>query len=249
MMNESSDIGRLVAFGLQPRSAPGKDSDYRDLVARYLNDSAFQDAFDRVVAGMGLEVIDCRAIQGIVLAPIGEASPFHTKLEENESFMSPEERYRAAVVFLTIAALSYPSAAALDDEEGALPRLAVADVVQSLDRFAARVADTRSAAADQDPPAEYPLQQRLYQAIRGWSSTATEGEAGVRRTKTSVVRRYLKRLVELGCADEVEKDVFRMRARFRVLVRYAAERMLGSLGGTVSDAISALAALSAQETK
>lgn len=247
-MDDSSDIGRLIAFGLHARGSPAKDADYRDLVARYLNEPPFRDSFDRIVAGMGLEVVDCRAIQGMVLAPTGDESPFHTRLEENEAVMSAEDRYRAAVLFLTIAALSYPSAEALDAEDGALPRLSVNDVVQSLDRFAARVADARSTVGDGDPPADDPLQQRLYQAIRAWSSATAEGQAGVRRTKTNMARRYLKRLEDLGCADEVEKDIFRMRTRFRVLVRHATGRMLGQLGGTVTDALSALKALALEET-
>lgn len=235
MPENARDVGRLISFGSQSRLAPGRDPEYRDLVARYLNEPDFRDVFDRTVAGMGLEVLQCSPIEGLVLAAAADDSPFRLKLREFVALPHAEDRYRYALVFLAIAAASYPRPEALDEVGGPLPQLSVTQVVRYLNQLAARVAEERAAQQDPDPPANEPLRQRLYQAVQKWGETATTADDRSHpRQKAGMVRRALKWLEANGCADEIEssKDSFRIRGRFRLLVKDALGVLAPQTGST-----------------
>lgn len=242
------EVGRLIGFGSQPKLVPGRDPEYRELVARYRNEPEFRDTFDRTAKGMGLEVLDCSEIHGLVLAADSDESPFHLRLDEFAQ-MAAEERHRYALVFLSIAAASYPRADALEDETGPLPQITVSQVVRFMNQLAARVADERGKNHDPDPPADEPLHQRLYQAIQTWADTAaTADQRSHPRQKSGMVRRSLRWLAANGCADDVGEDAFRMRSRFRLLVLDGIGALPRQTGTTsVGEALSFLRTLSGHD--
>lgn len=228
MNDELSAIGRLIAFGLEPRLSPGRSGDYQELVTRFRRDHDFRHRVAAVAEGQGLDILDCSPVYGLVLAANGPDSPYAMRLQDYAS-MSAEERHLNAFTFLAIAAACFPTADALDAEDGPLPQISVAQVVGLMNRMAERV---RERAQDQDPPVADPEAESLYRLVLRWRDGDTTGdERSNPHVKTGMVRRALKWLAANGLADEIKakKDAFRIRSRFRLHVKDAASSIGPSL--------------------
>jgi hypothetical protein len=220
MTDDLRSIGRLIAFGLDPRLSPGRSGDYHELVARFRSDAEFRQQVVAVTAGQGLDILDCSPVYGLVLAATGTDSPFYMRLDDYAS-MTAEQRYLNAFVFLAIATACYPRADALDADDGPLPQITVSDVLRLMNRMAERI---RERATDQDPPVGEPQVEPLYRLVLRWREGDTTGdERSNPHVKTGMVRRALKWLVANGLADEIgtARDTFRIRSRFRLHVKDA----------------------------
>jgi hypothetical protein len=214
-------IGQIISFGLDPRLSPGRSGEYQELVIRFRGDREFRDRVVDVAAGQGLDVLDCSPIYGLVLVAAGPDSPYHMRLDDYAA-MSAEERYLNAFVFLAIATACYPTADALDMEDGPLPQVTVSQIVRLMNRMAERI---RERGKDQDPPVGEPQVEPLYRLVLRWrEGDTTSDERSNPHVKTGMVRRALKWLAANGLADEVgtAKDAFRIRSRFRLHVKDAA---------------------------
>lgn len=226
MTTSHAAIGQLIAFGLNPRLSPGRNSEYAALVTRYREDRQFRADVEQLTQGLGLHVLDCSGVYGLVLAASGPDSPFHMTLDQYAA-MKADERPLNALVFLAIAAASYPTADALELEDGPLPQLHVQQVVQFLDRMAEKVRELR--AGEEDPPVEAPQLEQVFRLVLRWREDDETGDARSNpHVKTGMVRRALKWLAQNGMAEEIPtaKDAFRMRSRFRIHVKDA----IGSVG-------------------
>ncbi len=220
MNDELIAIGRLIAFGLDPRLSPGRNGEYHELVLRFRTDPEFRLRVTDVAAGQGLDILDCSAVYGLVLAAKGSDSPYYMRLDDYGS-MSAEERYLNAFAFMAIATACYPTADALDADDGPLPQITVAQVVRLMNRLADRI---RERASDQDPPVAEPQVEPLYRMVLRWREGDTTGdERSNPHVKTGMVKRALKWLAANGLADEIAtaKDAFRIRSRFRLHVKDA----------------------------
>jgi hypothetical protein len=223
-------IGQLIAFGLDPRLSPGRSGEYQELVARFRTDFEFRQRVAAVAGGQGLDVLDCSPVYGLVLAAKGTDSPYYMRLDEYAA-MSAEERHLNAFVFLAIATACYPTADALDADDGPLPQVVVSQILRLMDRMAERI---RERANDQDPPVAEPQVEPLYRLVlRRREEDTTGDERSNPHVKSGMVRRALKWLVANGLADEIgtSKDAFRIRSRFRLHVKDA----VGSIGPALAN--------------
>jgi hypothetical protein len=222
-------VGQLIAFGLDPRQSPGRSGDYHELVSRFRTDHEFREQVTAVATGQGLDILDCSPVYGLVLAATGGQSPYYMRLDEYAA-MSAEERHLNAFVFLAIATACYPTADALDADDGPLPQITVSQVVRLMNRSSERIRDQ---VGDQDPPLGEPQLEPLYRLVLRWREGDTTGdERSNPHVKTGMVRRALKWLVANGLADEVgnTRDAFRIRSRFRLHVKDA----VASIGSTLA---------------
>jgi hypothetical protein len=213
-------IGRFIAFGLDPRLSPGRSGEYHELVTRFRSDADFRQRATAVAGGQGLDILDCSPVYGLVLAAKGADSPYYMRLDDYAS-MSVEERHLNAFAFLAIATACYPTADALDTDDGPLPQITVTQVVRLMNRLADRI---RERATDQDPPVAEPQVEPLYRMVLRWREGDTTGdERSNPHVKAGMVKRALKWLVANGFADEIAtaKDAFRIRSRFRLHVKDA----------------------------
>jgi len=223
------DVGQLIAFGLDSRVSPGRSPDYQELVNRFRNDPDYRQKVVSVATGQGLDILDCSPVYGLVLAAKGVDSPYYMRLDDYSARMTPEQRYLNAFVFLAIATACYPTADALDADDGPLPQVTVSQIVRLMNRMAERI---REQSVNQDPPVGEPQLEPLYRLVLRWREGDTTGdERSNPHVKTGMVRRALKWLAENGLAEEVgtAKDAFRIRSRFRVHVKDAAATVGPSL--------------------
>jgi hypothetical protein len=225
MTDEFLAIGQLIAFGLDPRLSPGRSGEYKELVTRFRGDADFRQRVIAVAGGQGLDILDCSSVYGLVLAAKGTDSPYYMRLDDYAA-MSAEERHVNAFVFLAIATACYPTADALDADDGPLPQITVSQILRLMNRMAERIRDQ---ANDQDPPVAEPQVEPLYRMVLRWREGDTTGdERSNPHVKAGMVRRALKWLAANGLADEIgtSKDAFRIRSRFRLHVKDA----VGSIG-------------------
>jgi hypothetical protein len=218
--DECQAIGQLIAFGLDPRLSPGRSGDYQELVTRFRSDPEFRQRVIAVAGGQGLDILDCSPVYGLVLAAKGSDSPYYMRLDDYAQ-MSAEERYLNAFVFLAIATACYPTADALDADDGPLPQITVSQILRLMSRMADKI---RERAKDQDPPIAEPQVEPLYRMVLRWREGDTTGdERSNPHVKAGMVRRALKWLAANGLADEIgtAKDAFRIRSRFRLHVKDA----------------------------
>lgn len=219
-MHSLAEVGRFIAFGLDPRLSPGRNADYADLVARFRNDAEFRAMVDEVSSGQGLQILDCSSVYGLVLAATDADSPYHMRLDDYAA-MTTEERHLNALTFLTIATACYPTAESLEIEDGPLPQVTVPQILRLMNRMAERI---RERARDGDPPVDEPQVEPLYRMVLRWREGDTTGdERSNPHVKAGMVRRALKWLASNGLADEIPtaKDAYRIRSRFRLHVKDA----------------------------
>ena len=220
MNADLTGVGELIAYGLDPRLSPGRDAKYAALVAQFRTDPDFRQSVEAVARGQGLDILDCSIVYGLVLAASGADSPYHMRLDEYAA-MSADERLLNAFVFLAIATASYPTAQALDEDDGPLPQVTVSQVVRLVNRMAERIQERSKNA---DPPIDQPQMEPLYRLVLRWrEGDTTSDERSNPHVKTGMIRRALKWLASNGFAEEVAtaKDAFRVRSRFRLHVRDA----------------------------
>ena len=220
MTSELSAVGELIAFGLDPRTAPGRHAHYADLVTRFRTNSEFRQQVEVVAQGQGLDILDCSPVYGLVLTACGADSPYRMRLDDYGT-MTPDERLLNAFVFLAIATASYPSSESLESEDGPLPQITVAQVLRLINRLAERLRDQ---SVDGDPPLHQPELEPLYRLVLRWREGDTTGdERSNPHVKSGMVRRALKWLAANGFAEEIAtaKDAYRIRSRFRLHVKDA----------------------------
>jgi hypothetical protein len=229
MKDDLLSVGHMIAFGLDPRLSPGRSGEYQELVSRFRNDPDFRQQVVAVAAGQGLDILDCSPVYGLVLAAKGSDSPYYMRLDDYAA-MTAEERHLNAFVFLAIATAAYPTADALDPDDGPLPQITVSQVVRLMNRMAGRI---RERGRDQDPPVGEPQIEPLYRLVLRWrEGDTTSDERSNPHVKAGMVRRALKWLASNGLADEIgtAKDTFRIRSRFRLHVKDA----VASVGPTLA---------------
>jgi hypothetical protein len=229
MSEDLGAIGELIGYGLDPRLPPGRDANYLELVTRFRTNAEFRRQVEAVTAGQGLEILDCSPINGLVLVATDADSPYHMPLEEYAA-MKAEERHLNAFVFLAIAAACYPTAEALDDEDGRLPSITVSEVLRLMRTMAERIRAQRE--KDTDPPADQPQLEPLYRLVLRWREGDTTGdERSNPHVLSGMVRKALTWMTRNGFADEVPtaKGAYRIRSRFRLHVKDAAYQVGAAL--------------------
>lgn len=137
-----ADPVRLVRYGLDPSVPPARSDEYRELVARCLADPAFREHTGGAAAALDLELLHVDATVGLVLAPRDGAvfAPSWSWLREQAKIQpTAENRMIVGMLLVGVAALCYPTAAALSDP--ALRRFTATDVDTLLRRHGEMLAD------------------------------------------------------------------------------------------------------------
>lgn len=212
------DAGRLLAFALNPTLRPAHDDDYADLAGRYRVDPLLRALTDAVAKGLGLIVLDS-SDQGLVLGA-QDGSPFAMKLSDYRANMSLEERVCHGLIQLAIAAWCFPTAADLDDPDGAVKKVSASQVTAYLVRLAEAL-DAR--ATDDDVPGATPELEQAWQAVLSRARTkATADGRRAPKTLVAMVAYALERLEKGGLVRRVGDDdggVWKTLSRYRVQVR------------------------------
>lgn len=245
--------GQLIAFALQPRLVPGRDSEYASLVARFHNDPPFADLVVALAQGQGLAVLGCDRLLGLVVAPAPGDSPYRLRMDDYLASAKTEQRLLHGLAQLAIAATCYPSAASLEDDAAPLPSVSAREVHERVERLATALQQRFRRA---DPPVDEPELEPVWRLVLRTraTDTTTDGRS-TPFTTLGMIRKALSFLAEQGLADEVpravEPDTYRMRARYRLHVLDAARQALvvarDALGAAAPTIDSAAAAVRSRE--
>jgi hypothetical protein len=197
------NAGRLIGFGLQAKVYPGTVADYRNLVARYRTDGAFQETVDAVAEGLGLAVLDATQL-GFYLGAVAE-SPFAYSLSDfrrERGQLTFEDRILHGLALAAIAAYFYPQAADLAHERH---RAARVSQVETFLRGACQ--DLRTTHGDDDPEADQPEFEQAWRIyLRQKETLSTADGRRAQRGTLSVIARTFELLAEHGFVRRVRDD-------------------------------------------
>lgn len=122
---------RLVYKGLQPKTVPVNDREYRDLLALYEAHPNFRRMVDDVAIGLELATLSVSS-NGAVFVPASADSRFAFRLSDIKLGMSAEEKAQIVLVHIAIAALFYATAEKLNDDAYNAPPVSEAQTVDAL---------------------------------------------------------------------------------------------------------------------
>lgn len=156
-MTDFNDIGvaagRLLTKALQPGSNPVNDKEYRELLTRYEADTAFRTLFYAVAEGLELLPVSVD-FRGAVVVPASNRSLFAVRLADlRATGLTAGQKAALLLTHLTIAALYFPSAEKLFDDNYDPPPVSERQVMDSLVAIAGSVGD-RAEAEELGLPAE-----------------------------------------------------------------------------------------------
>lgn len=156
----------LLAKGLQVRTVPANDKEYRELLGLYEESPEFRRMVDDIAIGMSLTVLSGSA-RGLVLMPADENSRFAFRLSDLRSGLQPDEKALIVLIHTAIAAQFYPTGESLDDEMYNAPPVTERQTLLALKHTCQHLAATGSAEAQ-----GLPLELEL-----GWRSVLLKPES------------------------------------------------------------------------
>lgn len=111
--------GRLIAFALKS-AKPHRDSDYKQLIDRYIHEEPFAETVDAFLEGMNLKILNetTQSLRvGLVLACTANASPFAPNIESHARGLNREQQMAMGVIHLAVMSFYYPQVDDDDDDE------------------------------------------------------------------------------------------------------------------------------------
>jgi hypothetical protein len=111
---DHTDLGLLLSYALQPTQRPGRNPEYRRVLARYRTEVDFRTALDAVLVGLDAKVLSDSEL-GFVLG-IEAKSPFAFRYTDMSRTETREGRLLAGLTLVGIAAWAYPTPADLEDD-------------------------------------------------------------------------------------------------------------------------------------
>jgi hypothetical protein len=215
LTSEAEDAGRLLFYALSRNRA--MEAAHRELLRRYRTDGGFQGQVESFARGLGLRVLDVLD-QGLVLAADSD-SPFTFRLSDYRQNLTVEERLCHGLVHVAIAVWCFPTAAMLEDEDRALVKVAVQDVVEYL-KAACQELQRRSTI---DPDMGRPELQEAWRLVLARAETRETGDGRrAAHTLSGMVGWALDRLTQEGWLrkdSEERGGTWYVRPAYRVLVR------------------------------
>jgi len=112
--NELYAAARLIQWALRPTERPTAQSEYRELLERYLEHLQFRDTVWAIANGLGLHIVAAGPL-GVVLSPT-EDSIFTAKLSDYRQSGGADERLIDGLIHIAIIATIYPRAQDLEDD-------------------------------------------------------------------------------------------------------------------------------------
>lgn len=95
--------------------SPAEDQQYQKLAAEYRANTDFARIVSDVAAGLELKILDFSA-RGLVLVPSSRESRFATLFSDLRQSMEPSKKAALVLAHIAVAAVFYPTAAALEDD-------------------------------------------------------------------------------------------------------------------------------------
>jgi hypothetical protein len=111
---DHTDLGTLLAYAMQPTLRPGRNPEYRRVLARYRAEVDFRDATDAVLLGLGAKTLSDGDF-GLVLGVEAE-SPLAFRYSDMPNTATRENRLLAGLVMVGLAAWAFPTPAELEDD-------------------------------------------------------------------------------------------------------------------------------------
>ncbi len=224
--NEPFLAGRLIQWGLDPRSRPAQETEYQGLIERYLDREPFRRLVQEVSQGLGLLILDVGE-HGLILAPAEESLFALRPAQFRPTSASTDDRLVDGLVQLAIAATIFPRDRDLDDDSSiARPATTVEEVEETLRTICQRLEEESRGRPD---PSAAEEDIGLYEAWRVFkrrlSAMETRDDRKAPRTTRRVVEYGLDRLREFGCftkAPQGDDLTFQPTYRYQVLVKQLA---------------------------
>ncbi len=118
---------QLIYKGLNPKSSPQRDKEYKELLYLCLSSHEFMDMVHSIAEGLSLTVVDI-SDRGVILSPMNADSRFVMTLGEYRKELEGDEAdaQKALVALLQVAIAStfFPTAEQLDDDDSPIGRSA-----------------------------------------------------------------------------------------------------------------------------
>lgn len=219
------NAGRLIQWGLKPKSRPAQEQEYRELIDIYLDRSDFRELVRSVARGLGLIILSVDE-HGIVLGPesgsIFALQPANFRSATSRTYT--DDRLIDGLVVMAIAASIFPKARDLEESAAIVrPPSSVDEVEETLRQFCDRFAEEARGTPDPSLPDE---EKGLIDAWRVYSKVLAAMETRDSRKAPRTTRRFIEtafeRLREFGCftKETRENQVFYQPTyKYQVLVK------------------------------
>lgn len=222
--------GRLIQWGLRPKSIPFNEPEYRELIDWYTDRPEFRALVQEMADGLGLVILAVND-RGVFLGT-QDNSVFALRPSDFRSGRSTaDDRLLDGLVQMAIAATIYPRQQDLDEDAlEAKPPISCQEVDELLRKLSAeykrRSADDPDAATD-DMQRGFQEAWRVYDA-RPAVRTTSQGNLATNSTQ-GLIRRHLHQLAEHGCfviTGQEPTQSFRPTLRYQILVSQLASTTL-----------------------
>lgn len=127
----TQSAARLVYKALQPNLSPAADTEYRELLALYRADVAFQRLTQEITTGFELMVLDVTE-RAMIVAPSSSDSRFAFRLADLRQSLDEKDKAALVLAHVAIAAVFFPTTEFLDDEDYVPPPASVAQFRDAL---------------------------------------------------------------------------------------------------------------------
>lgn len=214
---DHTDIGTLLAYALRPTQRPGRNPEYRRVLARYRTEPDFRTATDAILHGLHARVLSDGDF-GLVLG-VNPESPFAFRVSDLPNASSRTGRLLAGLVLVGVAAYAYPTPADLDEDR--IRRIRDAEFEQWL-RSACERLQIRDSAGEPVPDEGLDEAWRVYHEMPSTLVGDRGRGAGRLSPKCTLywVRNMLGWLVEQGMARPDGTDgTWMLTERFRIQVK------------------------------
>jgi hypothetical protein len=231
--NEDRDVflsGRLLQWGLRPKTIPFNEPEYRELIERFIDRPTFRATVRDLADGLGLAVLEVND-RGIFLGTQQDSVFAQKPSDFRSGRSSADARLLDGLVQIAIAATIYPRQQDLDEDAlEAKPPITCQEVDEGLRKLCAefklRAAENPDAVTDD-------LQQGFQEAWRVYESrpavrTTNQGNLTLNSTQ-GLIRRHLQELAGHGCfvvSGQEPHEMFRPTLRYQILVKQLASTTL-----------------------
>jgi hypothetical protein len=141
------NAARLTYKALHATLSPVNDPEYRELLALYRADTAFQTQVQDVATGLELMVLEA-SDRGLIVVPSSRDSKFAVRMQDIRLQMTVEQRAGLVLAHVAVAAVFFPTTAGLEDDNYTPPPASVAQCRDALHALARRMKDADTDTTD-----------------------------------------------------------------------------------------------------
>lgn len=231
------NAARLTYKALHATLSPVNDPEYRELLALYRADTAFQTQVQDVVTGLELLVLEA-SDRGLIVVPSSRDSKFAVRMQDIRLQMTVEQRAALVLAHVAIAAVFFPTTAGLEDDNSTPPPASVAQCRDALHALARRMKDADADTTDMLRPELTPgweLVTAMPVVLPGAQRASPNSVVGL--VKMAFSNMQQSGLVRLDQdSEEDSSQTYTPTYRLRVQLRELAMRRLFDLAQTVVQA-------------